>query len=339
MDIWHDMEKLKQNYILVLIFAAGMLGIFLIMLWGFQNKSEHKKNIKLSGNVEITDVEVSFKIAGRVDKRLVDEGDFVQAGQLIAVLDTSELMHEVELKQADVAAAEANLLELVNGYLPQEIARADAQRDKAKANLTLQEADFLRQQQLFQQQVISTREFETSKSLFDKAQAEYVEYSEYYNLLRNGTRAEKISKAEADLQQAKQSLVISEIRLGYANLYSPISGYVLSKNVESGEYVSPGTPIVTIGNLDNVWLRAYINETELGLIKLGQTVDVKTDTFPHKTYPGRISFISSQAEFTPKNVQTQTERVKLVYRVKIDIANPHQELKAGMPADGTIFLD
>lgn len=332
-------EKWKQNKKILAGTVAGLLGIVFLFLWMLQGKPAHDKVIKLSGNVEINDIEVSFKIAGRVDKRLVDEGDMVQAGQLIAVLDTSEWIHEVELKQADVAAAEANLLELVHGYLPQEIARADAQRETAKANLTLQEADFQRQQQLFQQQVISTREFESSQALYDKAKAQFRESSEYYNLLNNGTRVEKISQAEALLQQAKQSLVISEIRLGYTNLYSPISGYVLSKNVEGGEYVSQGTPIVTIGNLDNVWVRAYINETELGLIKLGQKVNVKTDTYPDKIYPGSISFISSQAEFTPKNVQTQTERVKLVYRVKIELANPHQELKPGMPADGTIILD
>jgi HlyD family secretion protein len=113
---------------------------------------------------------------------------------------------------------------------------------------------------------------------------------------------------------------------------------VLSENIEPGEYVSPGTPVVTVGRLDNVWVRAYINEPDLGRVKIGQPVRVMADSYPGKTYQGHISFISSAAEFTPKNVQTAQERVKLVYRIKIDIANPNFELKPGMPADADIRL-
>jgi HlyD family secretion protein len=131
---------------------------------------------------------------------------------------------------------------------------------------------------------------------------------------------------------------VAETRLGYATLVSPLSGVVLSKNVEPGEYVAAGTPVITVGELVNPWLRAYINETDLGRVKVGQRVYVTTDTYPGKRYEGRISFIASQAEFTPKNVQTEKERVKLVYRVKVDIPNPHMELKPGMPADAEILL-
>jgi HlyD family secretion protein len=329
-------QKTKKHARLIFLLLALLV---LSAIWIRNEKPAPKNIIKVSGNIEITDIEVSFKIAGRVDKRLVDEGITVQAGQLIAVLDTAELIHEVELKQADAAAAEANLLEQVNGYLPEEIAQAKAKLQKAEADHVLQNADYSRQKRLFEQQVISQREFETSKAQYEKARAQYRESAEYFTLLQKGTRVEKIKQSEANLQQAKQSLVLAEIRLGYAHLYSPINGYVLTKNVEDGEYVSPGTPIVTIGNLDTVWIRAYINETELGLIKLGQKVNVTTDTYPEKIYQGRIAFISPQAEFTPKNVQTQKERVKLVYRVKIDLPNPNQELKPGMPADGYIMLD
>jgi HlyD family secretion protein len=126
--------------------------------------------------------------------------------------------------------------------------------------------------------------------------------------------------------------------LGYATITTPFAGLVLSENVEFGEYVAPGTPVITLGDMANVWLRAYINETDLGSVKPGQKVHVTTDTYPEKIYEGRISFISSEAEFTPKNVQTQKERVKLVYRVKIDIPNPQMELKPGMPADAEILI-
>ena len=153
-----------------------------------------------------------------------------------------------------------------------------------------------------------------------------------------GPRAEKIAQATARRKQAEAALALAETKLGYARLASPMNGVVLSKNVEAGEFVAPGTPVVTVGDLEHPWLRAYINETDLGRVKHGQRVRVTTDTYPGKVCEGRISFIASEAEFTPKNVQTQKERVKLVYRIKIDVANPELELKPGMPADAEILL-
>ena len=124
--------------------------------------------------------------------------------------------------------------------------------------------------------------------------------------------------------------------LAYTELHAPFDGVVLSKSAEPGEYLNPGTPVVTVGEMERVWLRAYINETDLGRVRLGQTVDVTTDSFPGKMYKGTLGFLSSEAEFTPKTVQTFEERVKMMYRVKIDLENPNHELKLGMPADATI---
>ncbi len=127
-------------------------------------------------------------------------------------------------------------------------------------------------------------------------------------------------------------------RLGYTTLLSPVAGLVMAKNIEPGEQVAAGTPVVTVGELDSVWVRAYINETDLGRVKVGQKARVTTDTWPGKVYDGIVTFISTEAEFTPKNVQTEKERVKLVYRVKITIPNPNMELKPGMPADADILV-
>ena len=157
-----------------------------------------------------------------------------------------------------------------------------------------------------------------------------------YELIRIGPRQEQIEQAKARVEQAKAALRLAETRLDYATIVSPLTGVVLSKNIEPGEYVSSGTPVVTVGDLVDVWLRAYINETDLGRVTVGQKARVTTDTYPGKVYEGHVSFISSEAEFTPKSVQTQKERVKLVYRIKIDIKNPNMELKPGMPADAVI---
>jgi HlyD family secretion protein len=348
------------------------------------------KGIRLSGNFEVTEAQVGFKIAGRVEERLVDEGERVAAGQLIARLDQGELAQEVALRKAELQAAQANLNELLAGSRPEEIAQAAASAQRAKANLNellagsrpeeIQaaeavvrrsraevdrfRADYERQDQLFSRSVISSRDHDASVASYKMAEAALREAEERLKLVREGPRREQIEQAraaleEADqrfsmikegprketieaararLEQAKATLGMSETRLGYTNVQSPLTGIVLSKNIEPGEYVAPGTPIVTVGDLDNIWLRAYVNETDLGRVKVGQRVRVTTDTYPGKVYEGRLSFIASQAEFTPKNVQTDTERVKLVYRVKIDVKNQAMELKPGMPADAEIRL-
>ena len=177
--------------------------------------------------------------------------------------------------------------------------------------------------------------FDRQKEI-ESAQAALEEANANYEVVK---KQEKIQRAEAQKQQAEAALRLAETRLGYATLCAPLSGVVLSENVEPGEYVAPGTPVVTIGDLENVWLRAYINETDLGRVKFGQEAIITTDTYRDKNYRGRVSFVASQAEFTPKNVQTQEERVKLVYRIKIDVPNPHRELKPGMPADAEILVE
>jgi len=347
--------------------------------------------IKVSGNFEVTQAEVSFKIPGKVEARFVDEGDRVRVGQPIAKLEARDILEEVALRRAEVEAARAQLMELERGFRPEEVAQAEAVVERARAHLaellagsrpqeieaaeaSLRRAraelerwrsDHERQRQLFQRGVISAREYESVLAAYRVAEAQVREAEERVKLVREGPRKEQIAQARAALKEAqerlamlregprketieaararlegaKAALAASETRLSYTTVTSPLNGIVLSKNVEPGEYVAPGTPIVTIGDLENIWLRAYIDEPDLGKVKLGQRVRIRTDTYPEKRYEGRISFISSQAEFTPKNVQTERERVKLVYRIKVDVPNPTMELKPGMPADGEIVLN
>jgi HlyD family secretion protein len=151
-----------------------------------------------------------------------------------------------------------------------------------------------------------------------------------------GTRKEELDVDRADVHQAKANLDMSRIRLSYTVLRAPFDGVILVRQAELGEVVSPGTPIVTLADLDHIWLRVYLPETDLGKVCWGQAVNVRTDTYPGKTYAGRVSVIASDAEFTPKSVQTEKERVTLVYRIKIDVENPNHELKPGMPADAYI---
>ena len=140
------------------------------------------------------------------------------------------------------------------------------------------------------------------------------------------------------MHNAEENLALAKTVLGYTRLVAPFDGVVLVREAELGEVVAPGTPVITLADLDHVWLRAYINETEIGKVRLGAPVTISTDTYPGKTYRGRVSFVASNAEFTPKTVETHAERVTLVYRVKIDVANPTHELLPGMPADAAIEL-
>lgn len=320
--------------------AAGLLLIFAASYAGWTLRTNGESDvIRISGNIEITDAEVSFKIPGVVEQRPVSEGELIQAGELVAKLESSELVQEVALRRAEVAAAQATLAALTAGSRPEEIAQAAALRDVARAEAAHDRVEYVRNKNLYEGEALSKQEAERAEAAYRSSQARVREATERLTLLRKGPRDEDIDNARAQVDRAEQAHALAQTRLGYATLVAPMSGVVLSENLELGEYAAPGMPIVTIGDLENVWLRGYVNETDLGRVKLGQKACVTTDTYPGKVYEGRLSFIASEAEFTPKSVQTTQERVKLVYRVKIDIPNRSFELKPGMPADAEILLE
>ncbi len=322
-----------------IILAVGVLLAASVVLYMQSQPAPESGVLRLSGNIEMTDAEVSFMIPGRVVERLVSEGETVKAGQIVARLDTSELSQEVALRKAEVRAAEAALAELEAGSRPEEIAQAEAVVRRTQADVVRARADLNRLKRLYEQDNVSVQDYDAKQTAVAVTEARLREAQEQLRLVRKGPRIEKIERARAQLQQAKEALALAETRMGYAMLTSPLTGVVLSHNIEPGEFIAAGTPIVTVGDLAHVWLRAYVDETDLGRVKVGQAAKVTTDTYPDKDYEGRVSFIASQAEFTPKSVQTKKERVKLVYRTKITVDNPHMELKAGMPADARIVLD
>ena len=292
--------------------------------------------ILVSGNIEVTDARLAFKIPGRLIERTVDEGERVTAGQLVARLDASELEQLLALRKGERAAAQAQLAELEAGSRPQEIASAEAALRSAEAERERARLEFKRQQDLLATDAVSDREFEAAQAQLRVAEARSAEAKERLALVREGPRQETIAQARARVASAEASVALAETQLDNSRLEAPFAGVVLERHAGPGEFVATGAPIVTIADTSRVWLRAYVNQTDLGRIRLGQDVDVRTDTFPGKTYRGRLSFISSEAEFTPKTVQTQKERVKLVFRVKIDLENTAGELKPGMAADATI---
>ncbi len=327
------MKKRVRILIPVLVIALAVGGYSL-----YTKKQVDPNQVKVSGNIETTTVGTGFKIAGHVARRMVDEGDSVKKGQLVASLETADLELDVANAKAQLLAAQATLAQLTNGSRPQDISAAQAALRSAEADRQNAAAEYRRMQQLFAQSAVSAQDRDRSQTAFATASARTDQVAQQLSLVTEGPRQEEIELAAARVEQAKQLLKLAQTRLTYAQIAAPINGVVLSKNIEPGEYVAPGTPVVTIGELDQVWLKAYIAETDLGRVKLGQKVAVTTDTYPGKSYAGSIGFIASEAEFTPKDIQTAEERVKLVYRIKIVIDNQARELKPGMPADAVIKL-
>jgi HlyD family secretion protein len=329
---------MKKKRVLIGVIVAIAVAAALIINYLGNEKDDGV--ITLSGNVEVTKVETGFKISGRVIKLLTDEGFRVGKGQKLAVLDSAELQGMVAQNRAAVSEAAAKLAELRTGSRPQEIRYAAANMKAAEADYVKAAKDFERYQRLYKKEAISAQQFDAAKSLYE-AKAEQVRAAkEQLSLAKEGPRQETIKAAEDRLEQAKASLRVIEERFSDTDLFSAVTGVVLKKNIEQGEVVQAGTSVFTIGEVDNPWIKVYVKEDRMTLVKLGQRASVYVDS-PNgkKSYEGVVSYISDQAEFTPKTIQTQEERVKLVFGVKVRVRNENQDLKPGMPADVKIYIN
>jgi HlyD family secretion protein len=306
----------------IVVFALVAVGVATALYFA-RRPTQASGVLEISGNIEISDVAASFKVPGRVLARVVSEGERVEAGQVLARLDDAELVREVEIRRAELGAIRAALAELEAGSRREEINQARASLERARADAARTSSERARQESLFASEVISARELEASQAADRIALAQVDGAENQLALLERGPRQEQIDQARERVQQAIEALALAETRLSYATLASPLEGLVLAEHVESGEQVAAGTPVVTIGDLASVWLRGYVDETDLGRVKVGQAVRSRPTPSPDaSTREGTLSFIASEAEFTPKNVQTAKERVKLVYRIKVDIDNP-----------------
>ncbi len=389
----------RRILLLVLVAIAGTAGW---LYWTGRFGRNHENQVLVSGNIELTEVDISFKVPGKLIELNVDEGSFVKKGTVIARIDRQQveqqrskdqaslaasqaqydqietsvrwqretLESDIALRRAEVRAAQARLDQLLAGSRPQEIQQAQAAVADAAAQHDQAKNDWDRAQELFKNDDISRAQFDQYHTRFNSTAAVLRQAQERLALVKEGPRKEDIEAARAEVQRAEAALeatqanrlevkrreqdvqahradieraraqvAMTETQIGDTVVTSPIDGVVLVKAAEIGEVLAAGTTVVTIGDIDHPWLRAYISETDLGRVKLGQPVLLTSDSFPGKNYPGRVSFISSEAEFTPKQIQTHEERVKLVYRIKIDVDNPRHELKSNMPVDAEIQLN
>jgi len=327
---------MKRLIPLLLLLAIGGAAVYFHPQWFRHATAENV--LRLSGNIEAHESLVSFKVTGRIIALPVDEGMTLKSGDLLARLDNADYRQQVRVDDAVLRSRTQQLVLGLAGSRTQEIEAAKLAMLDAQADLEQKKKDYARYQALYEKDEIPGQIRDLAATNVTRAQATYERDQQIYNELEEGTRKEELDVDRANVRQAKQNVDMSRIRLAYTVLRAPFDGVVLERQAELGEVVLPGTPVVTLADLDHLWVRVYVPETDLGKVYWGQAAELHTDSFPNRIYPGRVCFISSEAEFTPKSVQTEKERVTLVYRVKIDLENPQHELKPGMPADVDIKL-
>ena len=297
-----------------------------------------------SGTIEATQANLAFQASGRVINVAVREGHVVTKNQLLAELDPAELQSRRDQAEANLDRSIktreqlTTLLSIYKNTLPADVARSEANITNAKDILEDARKNYQRYEQLFKQGVVTEKErdavklsYDTAKSRFDDGKAVLSQAKS--NLMKIEATEKEIGAADFQAKQAKAALGQTDIQLQYARLLAPFNGIITSRNIEPGEVVTTGREVLSMADLTTVDLKIFVDETEIAKVKPGQDVDVKVDTFPNKTYKGKVAFISPEGEFTPKIIQTKKERVKLVYLVKVSIPNPDLELKTGMPAD------
>jgi HlyD family secretion protein len=257
----------------------------------------------------------------------------------VAGLEAKDLKDEVDRARAALAASQANLNKFERGYRSQEIKEAEAQAGKTKADLVNKQLDFERYENLYKRKVVPGITRDKFEADYHMAKEAHKSAAEQFSMLKEGYRVEDINQARGQFKEAQASLELALTRLGYATINSPVNGVVLVRPMEPGMTAAVGAPVLTLGDMDNIYFQGYIPATDLAKVKFGMKAYVTTDSYPGKKYPAWVSFISAKAEFTPKTVETYKERVTLVYRCKIRAQNLDYDLKPGMPAEAVILLD
>ncbi|MFP4129715.1 MAG: efflux RND transporter periplasmic adaptor subunit [Halorhodospira sp.] len=308
--------------------------------WYFQPLSDEDaaQALRLHGNVDIREASLAFNAAQRVTAMHAEEGDRVEAGDLLAELERERLEQSVARAEARVEAQRQQLAELERGARPQEIRKAEAELELAEATARNAEQTWLRLASLREDDHASEEEVDNARAAYEEAQAQVRAAEEQLSLVQAGPRQERIHAAQARLQARQAELARAQNDLEEAELRAPSDGVIRERLLEPGEMASPQRPAYTLARTEPMWVRAYVPEPQLGRIQPGMAARIQTDTFPGKRYAGWVGAISPTAEFTPKTVQTERVRTDLVYEVRIYVCRPQGELRLGMPVTATLPL-
>ncbi|MBI3608927.1 MAG: HlyD family efflux transporter periplasmic adaptor subunit [Nitrospirae bacterium] len=324
----------------IVVGAVIAVAAMAIGFWVMSARDRNRDGLgRASGTVEATDAQIGFQAAGRIQDLAVREGQAVRVGQELAHLDRAETEARRQQAIAQVEAARALLEELERGSRKEEVAQGRAALAAATERLRDAERDIERTQTLFDGGAASREALDKARVALDVAKSQYEQAREQVTILETGPRREKIEAQRAQVAQAEAAVRVIDATLANMTLRAPFDGVVTVRHREPGEIVAAGSPVLTVMDPADRWVRIYVPETRIGAVRLGQAAEITSDTYPDKSYRGEVVFIASQAEFTPKTVQTTEERVKLVYAVKVRIAqDPTSDLKPGMPADVRLDL-
>ncbi|KAB2965129.1 MAG: HlyD family efflux transporter periplasmic adaptor subunit [Thermoanaerobaculia bacterium] len=323
---------MNPRRIVPVVVAAAVAGGLIWQLT--RSRGDDGAGLAAAGTVEATDARLGFELPGRLVEIAVREGERVAAGQELAWLDGSELEARRGQAAAQVDVARARLAELESGFRREEIEQGRAAAAAAGERVADAERDLERTRMLFDGKAVAREALDKSALALELARRQREQAASQLNLLERGARPEQIAGALAQVAQAEAAVETLDATLAKLRLVAPFAGVISVRHREPGETVGVGTPVLTLLDLDDRWVRIYVPENRLGRVALGQRAAITADTFPERKYEGSVSFIGSEAEFTPKNVQTNEERVRLVYAVRIRITgDPDHELKPGLPAD------
>ena len=316
-----------------IVLAVIIVSILVLRFVVFRS-TDDASVIVASGTVEATEADLGFQIPGRIEQIDALEGDAVTRSSELAWLDRTELQARKVAAEAHVDAARAFLRELESGSRSEEIAQARSALAAAEQNLTNATRDFERTTRLHEGGAVSRQVLDHQETALELAQAEYDRTREQLQIVETGPRVERIAAQRAIVAQARASAAQIDAALDNAMIVAPFDGLVTVRHREPGEVVPAGAPVITIINPADRWVRIYVRQDQVGRVKIGQDVTITADSYRDREYEGRVIFIASEAEFTPRNVQTTAERVKLVYRVKVKITGDESfDLKPGLAAD------
>ncbi|MGZ5032640.1 MAG: efflux RND transporter periplasmic adaptor subunit [Usitatibacter sp.] len=295
--------------------------------------------IVLSGTVDAHEVDLSFQVPGRILRLDSDEGRAVEIGAQLAVLDPRDYELALDRARAQAASADKVLAALKAGSRVQDVRGAEAALRQAQADLQFALAQRERTAKLVAERFLPPQQLDTANDQVDVATAKAEQARQSLSLLREGPRKEDIARAAADLDAANTLVASAQQQLSYTRLSSPVAGIVSVRQAEQGQFVAAGQAVFRVAELARPWVRAYLDEKDLPRVKLGQPAQVQVDGLPGKQFAGHLTFISPEAEFTPKTVETRALRVDLVYRVKVEVDDAARQLKIGMPADVRLAVD
>ena len=325
----------SRRPIQIIVPAAAIIVVGAILLTRAGNGNG---DLEASGTIEATEADLGFPVPGRVADISVVEGATVSTGAVLASLDRSDLEAQRRAASAQASAARARLQELQRGFREEEVAQGRATRRAAEQRHADAVRDLERVQQLFTGGAVSQQRLDDARTRVTLAEAEVERAREALRVLETGPRPEQIAAQRGLLEQAEATVAQLDAVLDHAVIRAPFDGVVTVRHREPGEIVPSGAPVLTLMNPDDRWVRIYVREDQVGKLTIGGGAHISADAYPDRTYRGRIVFISNEAEFTPRNVQTTKERVKLVYRVKVRIEEDTAfDLKPGLPAD--VVLD